>query len=239
MKETEFTVAASQVMQWLKLGGPVVWVLAALATIGLAIIFLKCWQFSVVGVARRKLAREALHHWRAGRGEEAIDQLATSDQPLAKVLRVAMVGQHRHVHANLVREESQRVGNEELEQLQSYLRPLEVIGSVSPLLGLLGTVIGMILAFQGIEAAGNQVDPSALSGGIWQALLTTAIGLSISIPILFAHNWFERRLERLRHAMEDAVTQVFTGAFNAQLEQRREPAIRLARFDASDKSDAA
>lgn len=108
------------------------------------------------------------------------------------------------------REEVLRVAKDLLERLRSHLRVLEVIATLSPLLGLLGTVLGMITAFQALESAGNRVDPAILSGGIWEALLTTAVGLSVAIPTVVALNWFERRIERTAHEIEDAATRVFT-----------------------------
>jgi biopolymer transport protein ExbB len=86
-----------------------------------------------------------------------------------------------------------------------------LIANLSPLIGLLGTVIGMINAFQALQNAGNKVDPSILSGGIWVALMTTAAGLIIAIPSAAAHNWMEGVVYRAQRAMEDAVTRVFTG----------------------------
>jgi biopolymer transport protein ExbB len=88
------------------------------------------------------------------------------------------------------------------------MRALELIAAVAPLLGLLGTVFGMIEAFRALEQAGSQVDPSLLSGGIWAALLTTAAGLSIAIPTLMAFHWFDRTLERLRFLLEDRLSQL-------------------------------
>ncbi len=111
-----------------------------------------------------------------------------------------------------LREELVRVASRQLETLSGYLRALEVIATLSPLLGLLGTVLGMIQAFQELAIAGSQVDPALLSGGIWQALLTTALGLAVAIPVVLVHSWLERRVERCGHAMEDAVTRVFTFA---------------------------
>jgi biopolymer transport protein ExbB len=73
-------------------------------------------------------------------------------------------------------------------------------------------VLGMIEAFQRLQAAGSQVDPAILSGGIWQALLTTAVGLTVAIPVVLAHAWLERRVEHCGHQMEDAATRVFTRA---------------------------
>ena len=68
----------------------------------------------------------------------------------------------------------------------------------------------MIVAFQQMEAAGNQVNPSVLSGGIWQALLTTAVGMAVAIPVVAVHAWLERKTERVAALMSDSVTQVFT-----------------------------
>lgn len=111
------------------------------------------------------------------------------------------------VDKTLLKEELNRVATLKLEQLRSYLHPLEVIATLSPLLGLLGTVIGMIMAFQQMAAAGNQVDLSVLSGGIWQALLTTAVGLTVAIPVVAVHTWLERKIERVASLMNDVVTQ--------------------------------
>ena len=81
--------------------------------------------------------------------------------------------------------------------MRAQLPALEVIGTLTPLLGLLGTVLGMIAAFRAMEVAGSQVDPSVLSGGIWQALLTTAMGLAIAIPVMAAYNWMDRKSQRV------------------------------------------
>jgi biopolymer transport protein ExbB len=109
-----------------------------------------------------------------------------------------------------LKEELERYALGRLHELRAFLRPLEVIATLSPLLGLLGTVLGMIVAFQQMEAAGRQVDPTVLSGGIWQALLTTAVGLAVAIPVVAVHSWLERKTDRVAHHMNDAVTRVFT-----------------------------
>ncbi len=171
---------------------------------------MKWWQFSVVRIDNRKIVEESLHLWATGRQEQAIRLLPEKRQPLAHVTKTAMRGQLSGLDENLVREETLRVGNADIATLSHYLRPLELIGVICPLLGLLGTVIGMIEAFQSMENAGAKVDPAVLSGGIWQALLTTAVGLTVSIPVTMAHSWLERKVERLGQAMEDATTQVFT-----------------------------
>ncbi len=82
---------------------------------------------------------------------------------------------------------------------QRFLPTLEIIAQVSPLIGLLGTVIGMIDSFNELELGGSLVDPSILAGGIWTALLTTAMGLIVAIPALISHYFFEKRLSTLVH----------------------------------------
>ena len=76
---------------------------------------------------------------------------------------------------------------------QRFLPSLEIIAQVSPLVGLLGTVIGMIDSFNELELGGSLVDPSILAGGIWTALLTTAMGLIVAIPALISHYFFEKK----------------------------------------------
>ena len=94
-------------------------------------------------------------------------------------------------------------GNRAVEQLDKHLRGLSVIAQSTPLLGLLGTVIGMIKAFMRIEEVGGAVDVSTLAGGIWEALLTTAFGLIVAIPALFAYHFFETKVDRYACLIRD------------------------------------
>jgi biopolymer transport protein ExbB len=117
----------------------------------------------------------------------------------------------------MIREEVMRYGGDVLQSMRGWFRPLEVVASLAPLLGLFGTVLGMISAFQQLEAAGNQVNPAILSGGIWVALLTTAAGLAVAMPVVVILNWLERRVDRLAHEMDDCVTQIFTQDLSVDL----------------------
>ena len=202
--------AATRVYELFDRGGVVVWLLFALATFALAIVFIKTWQFATVRISRRVPVNRALESWSHGKRDAALNALTGSRQPLERVVHSTMQCLLSGQQAEIAREEGLRVGSLQLEQLRSGLRPLELIAVLSPLLGLLGTVIGMIDAFQNIESAGSQVDPAILSGGIWQALLTTAVGLSVAIPVTLAHSWLERRIDKLAHAMEDSISRVFT-----------------------------
>jgi len=204
--------AVEQLGTLLEAGGPVIAILGLLSVFALTVALVKLWQFAQLRIGDNGPVAKALRCWYQGAPEAALDAVADRPQPVAQVVRIAIAGLHRGVDPALLREELVRVAGAKLEQLRSWLRALEVIGTLSPLLGLLGTVLGMIAAFRQLEAAGSQVDPSLLSGGIWQALLTTAVGLAVAIPVVLMHSWLERRVERCGHAMEDAMTQVFTCA---------------------------
>lgn len=201
----------SQAAEWIQVGGPVVAILLAMSVLALAIILLKLYQFRAARIGQRRLPAEVLRLYRNGRKQEALLAAQRSPNPVARLLALAIRGRLRSgLSEDRVREEVYRVGADDLETLRAYLRPLEVIASLAPLLGLFGTVLGMIEAFQQLQSAGARVDPSALSGGIWEALLTTAVGLAVAIPVVAIVNYFDRRLARLGHDMHNAVTQVFT-----------------------------
>ncbi|MCC5811226.1 MAG: MotA/TolQ/ExbB proton channel family protein [Ectothiorhodospiraceae bacterium] len=216
------------------LGGPVVMLLMAMSVLALAIVLLKLWQFFYLQLHRSSFVENALQHLGAGRYDDALVSLRSTRNPIGRVMAVVVEGRRDPAHDDaLVREEATRVGARYLEALRGQLRGLEVIGALSPLLGLLGTVLGMIEAFRQLESAGSQVDPAVLSGGIWEALLTTAVGLAVAIPVVAALNWLERRVDRFRHQMEDAVTRIFTQTRPPQPEQEaavaRPAAVRATR----------
>ena len=197
-------------------GGPVLIILLILSVIALAIILMKFWQFRQLGLGDQSFIQHVLDYWRAGQVNAGMVELYRTSHPAARVLETAIKGvAERRVGEETIREEVIREGADQIEDMRSHLRSLEVIASISPLLGLLGTVMGMISAFQQMEAAGTQVSPSILSGGVWEALLTTAVGLAIAIPVVVALNWFERSVDKARHAMEDAATRVFTIQMNS------------------------
>jgi biopolymer transport protein ExbB len=144
---------------------------------------------------------------------------------VAKVLACAIRGQRRGIAEAKVREEAWRYGSDILESLRALFRPLEVIATLAPLLGLFGTVLGMIEAFRQLQSAGNQVNPSILSGGIWEALLTTAVGLAVAIPVVAVLSWMERRVDRVAYELESIVTQVFTEDLSEESEITKERQI--------------
>lgn len=191
-------------------GGPVVVLLMALSLVAVTIVIVKLIQFRSARIGETKKAQRAIQFYRDGNTGDALALAGNTRNPVCHLLAVAIRARTRNLPENLIREELERQASEVIESLRNWFRPLEVIASLAPLLGLFGTVLGMISAFQELEQAGNKVDPSILSGGIWEALLTTAVGLAVAIPTVVFLNWLERKVDRLAHDMDTIVTQVFT-----------------------------
>ncbi len=97
-----------------------------------------------------------------------------------------------------------RIGSREIKKLDKNLRPLGIIGHITPLLGLLGTVTGMIKCFVKIQELGGRVDASVLAGGIAEALITTAAGMTVAIPAIIFYHYFEGRVDNTYAQMKDA-----------------------------------
>lgn len=193
------------------LGGPVVMLLLLLSFIALTLILVKSWHFASLRVGRPVNAVHALAAWESGNRRGArvrADQLPGIP---ALLLAQAMSALSGGADESLVREDIQRLAVRHLTSLRAYMRLLELIAQIAPLLGLFGTVLGMIEAFQELQGAGARVDPAILAGGIWVALLTTAVGLAVAMPVSMAAAMFESRVAREHAVMEDVLTALFTG----------------------------
>jgi biopolymer transport protein ExbB len=194
-----------------RLGGPVLLLLLALSVATLTLVLLKAWEFHERELGARAFAGRALDSWARGQADQALAQLGSRNSPLAEVMSAAMAlrlrGELPEPHQ---REQIGQLAADRLEATRGLLRPLEVITGLAPLLGLLGTVLGMIEVFQRLQLAGERVDVALLAGGLWEALLTTAAGLGVALLALAAFHFFDRKHERLRHDMESALTRIFT-----------------------------
>jgi biopolymer transport protein ExbB len=194
-------------------GGPVVLLLLALSVIAVTLIAAKVLQFASLGVGRFSAARKALDFWLEGRPQEARAMLTGTRSVAAGILvRLFQSGVRSGTQADLLKEDVERICLQRLHGLRSYLRPLDMIAQTAPLIGLFGTVLGMIEAFRAMQGAGAAVDPSVLAGGIWVALLTTAVGLAVAIPVSAIVGWFDGLIEAEQAEMEALVTAYFTGA---------------------------
>jgi len=201
-------------------GGPVMWPIMLCSVIAAAIILERFWTLQRKRVIPRELTNRV---WKLVEtrtlNDRHIDALARNS-PLGRVLAAGLAnrGQGREI----MKEAIEDTGRHVVHELERFLNPLGTIAAISPLLGLLGTVIGMILAFEAISREGVG-DPQVLSGGIGQALITTAAGLIVAIPALIGYRYLrglvdflviemEKEAIRLVQAMDQLKPEVPAGA---------------------------
>lgn len=216
MGEWSASIDFDRIGQLIDAGGPVVVIIGAMSVVAMTVALAKFLQFMIVGVGRGAGLRPALSRWSAGDVEGALREVSTRRGAAAQAVACAF----RHLDAGhgeaIAREDAGQVAESGLQGLRSYLRVLEATAQVAPLLGLFGTVLGMMGAFQALQAAGGDADPAALAGGIWVALITTAVGLAVAIPAGLALYWFEGQIEAETVLAETALTRVFTARAAAE-----------------------
>lgn len=206
---------AQELSEFLDLIGPAGIILLALSVLSLALILAKLFTFGQAGLSRTRTANEYLK--RFGENDaDAIELLEHSPDPLARLLLVGARLARTDAPLARIEADMRDAATTYLQKLSRSNRTLEVIGLVAPLLGLLGTIFGMIDAFQALQQSGAQADPASLAGGIWEALWTTALGLIVAIPAIVTFNLSESRIERFRQQ-----TTVIFGRFLAALETSR------------------
>ncbi|WP_292290151.1 MotA/TolQ/ExbB proton channel family protein [Marivita sp.] len=188
-------------------GAPIILLLLVLSVLSLALIVYKIVQlWSVTSKVETRDA--ALSSFETGNLTEAKARAESGQTPANRVLAFAIkaLGDGRSGAALMT--ELTRRGNEEFAQMSRHIRLLELIAMISPLLGLLGTVLGMIQSFQELELAEGAANASLLAGGIWQALLTTAAGLLVAIPAAVGATLLAARAERGAQLIEGAIAQL-------------------------------
>ncbi len=133
---------------------------------------------------------------------EAIERCRKTPGPVTSILRAGI--ERYDQTKEEIKEAVESSGKMEVHNLERYLGVLATVAAVAPLLGFLGTVTGMIKAFMRIEALGGNVNASVLAGGIWEALVTTASGLTVGIPVLIFYNYFQGKVDRFVYEMEES-----------------------------------
>lgn len=167
--------------------------------VALAIIGERLWALQRKRVIPKHLVAQIWQWHSMGQlGEEQINTVRKSS-PLGRVLAAGLVNMSHS--REIMKDSIEEIGRHEVHELERYLNSLGTIASITPLLGLLGTVIGMIKVFTVITAEGVG-NPTVLSGGISEALITTAAGLSVAIPSVMFYRYFRGRVEELVVFME-------------------------------------
>lgn len=137
---------------------------------------------------------------------DAVILAKKTNSPLAKI---AKAGIERHSRPREeIKDAIASAGKSEIYQMEKNLGVLGTIAAIAPLLGFLGTVTGMIRAFIQVQNLGGNVDASVLAGGIWEALVTTAAGLTVGIISLIFYNWLQGKVEQIVFEMEDNSTEI-------------------------------
>jgi biopolymer transport protein ExbB len=185
-------------------GGPLMWPIIACSIIAAAIVFERCWSLQAKRVLPRDVLQKVSQLVEQHQINDKVIQALEQNSPLGRVLAAGLVSRHRGRVVMMERLED--TGRHVVHELERFLNTLGTIAAVSPLLGLLGTVTGIIKAFNAINA-GGMGDPRLLSGGISEALITTAAGLFVAIPALVAYRYLRRRVDSIVVEMEkDAIT---------------------------------
>jgi len=188
------------VYEFISQGGIVIYVLLGLSIITVTLIFERSWSLRRSVVVPTKDVAAIESYVRSGQVDEAIAACEQNNTAMHRILWLAL--KNRGVKRSVMKEILEEVGRQEVAHLDKYIGALGVIAAISPLLGLLGTVVGMIEVFQVIALEGvGKAD--VLAGGISKALNTTAAGLTVAIPALVAYRMFESKVNRFVIEIEE------------------------------------
>ena len=184
-------------------GGPLMWPIILCSIGAAAIILERFWTLQDKRVIPPDLTKKVWALIEANQVNDKVIAALEQNSPLGRVLAAGLASRHRPREVMMERLED--TGRHVVHELERFLNSLGTIASVSPLLGLLGTVTGIIKAFNAITE-GGMGDPRMLSGGISEALITTAAGLLVAIPALIAYRYLRGRVDRIVIEMEkDAI----------------------------------
>jgi len=181
-------------LEFLSKGGVLVIPILLCSVLSLAIFVERLIRFTRLRSRGAGLAEKTVAMMKSGQDQEAYEMLIQSNSPMGRVLAQAIEvkDQDRETLETVIAHST----DEEVRSLSSYVQALATMGNIAPLLGLLGTVLGMIKAFMVIQQMGGKVNAAVLAGGIWEAMLTTALGLAVALPTMVAHSYLISRIDK-------------------------------------------
>ncbi|MBN2372303.1 MotA/TolQ/ExbB proton channel family protein [bacterium] len=188
-------------------GGPICIPILLCSVIALALICERLYRFHKARLKDPMFLDSVKEMIKEGKIEEALSLCRKSGSPIGNILATGIEKCCRDgCGKNLADIEKllSHAGQQELRELDRYLPTLATIANIAPLLGLFGTVTGMIKAFMVIQEMGGAVNASVLAGGIWEALLTTALGLAVALPTVVAYNYLVGKVDHFAHDMQDS-----------------------------------
>jgi biopolymer transport protein ExbB len=186
-------------------GGLLVIPILLCSVFALAIFMERLIRFARLRKRGEGLARKVAGLIHQGDDTGAYEAAVQSNSPMGYVLTQAL--EVRNKERETLETVIAHATEEQVRDLSRYIQALATIGNITPLLGLLGTVIGMIKAFMVIQEMGGKVNAAVLAGGIWEAMLTTALGLSVALPVILGHSYLVSRVNKYEARLQDgAVT---------------------------------
>jgi biopolymer transport protein ExbB len=196
-------------------GGTALWFTAALSIVAAAVALERFHHLRAAALVPAGLADTVVPIWQAGRFDELEQVLARRDSVMARTLRFVLANRTRWPAEALARRAAE-FSARALRRHQQRAYPLAVIATLAPIIGLLGTVVGMIEAFHVIAFTGGTGDAALLAGGISKALVNTAAGLAVALPSLALHHYFRHRLTVGALVLEDQLERVLDDCLPAE-----------------------
>jgi len=190
-------------------GGPIMGLIILCSVMAFAVFLERMWYLRGAKIDTNKFMRSISNNVKNNKVMEALDKRNATKGPIARIVKAAIMKYDRPRQD--IKESIEDAGIHEVPLLERNLGVLATIAHITPLLGLLGTVVGMLKAFQVIEEKAMSlvpVSPGDLAGGIWEALITTVAGLSIAIPTYVAYNYLTSRVDNFVLDMEKSATEL-------------------------------
>ncbi|MGX4643232.1 MotA/TolQ/ExbB proton channel family protein [Massilia sp. SYSU DXS3249] len=187
-------------------GGATMVVILAISVLALAVTIERARHLQRAALIPEGMAAEVVTLWRSRKFRQVEVMALESDSTLARI--VACMLEKRHQPQAAVAGACADIASRELRQHQQRAYPLAVVATIAPIIGLLGTVIGMVESFHAIAYAGGMGNPALLAGGISKALVCTAAGLTVALGALAAHHFFKHRVTAYGLRLEQVVDQL-------------------------------
>ena len=184
------------------MGGPLMWVLLALSILAIYLIGRKWWTIKQASKIDHNFMNDIRDYMNQGKTKSALTLCSKYDNPVARMTETGIRRLGRPM--NDIRAAIENTGNIEVARLEKGLPLLATIAGGAPMIGFLGTVLGMVKAFFNMSKAGNNIDITLLSDGIYTAMLTTVGGLIVGIIAYFGYNWLTSKVSDLVYKMESS-----------------------------------
>lgn len=209
-------------------GGPLMWVLLLLSIVAIYIFGKKWWAIRQAGKIDKDFMMDIRDYIHEGKIKSAMTLCTKYDTPVARMVEAGLARTGKPLSD--VQAAVENVGNVEVARLEKGLPYLATIAGGAPMIGFLGTVIGMVQAFFNMSNAGNNIDITLLSGGIYTAMITTVGGLIVGILAYFGYNFLSARVSSLVYSMESATIKL--------IDAMSEPVDATAKGVASEENKA-